>query len=49
VLGLILSLLNPTYMGALWQTPSGHNILTTGIILLVIGFFALSRITNIKV
>jgi len=49
VLGVILSLLNPTYMGALWQTPSGHSILTTGIILLVIGFFALSRITNIKV
>lgn len=49
VLGAILSLLNPAYMSALWQTPEGHNILRTGGVLLVIGFIALSRIVRIKV
>ncbi len=49
VLGAILSLLNPEYMSALWQTPQGHNILTIGGVLLVVGFFALSRIVRIKV
>lgn len=49
ILGVLLSLLNPSYMSVLWQTPTGHTILTTGMVLLVIGFVALSRITNIKV
>jgi len=49
ILGVLLSLLNPSYMSVLWQTPTGHTILTTGVVLLVIGFVALSRITNIKV
>lgn len=49
VLGAILSLLNPAYMSALWETPEGHNILSTGGVLLVVGFFVLSRIVRIKV
>ena len=49
VLGSILSLLNPSYMSALWLSPEGHNILTWGAVLLVIGFFSLSRIVRIKV
>lgn len=49
VLGLILSLLNPGYMGPLWQTPEGFKILGTGAVLLVLGFFILSRIIRIKV
>ena len=49
LLGFILSLLNPGYMSVLWQTPQGHNIFRIGGVLLVLGFFALSRITRIKV
>lgn len=49
VLGLILSLLNPGYMGPLWQTPEGYKILGIGAVLLVLGFFILSRIIRIKV
>jgi len=49
VLGSILSLLNPAYMGALWRTPEGHNILIIGGVLLVVGFVTLSRIVKIKV
>lgn len=49
VLGGILSLLNPEYMGALWRTPEGHNLLITGAVLLVVGFVSLSRIVKIKV
>lgn len=49
VLGGILSLLNPSYMGALWQSPEGHNILIVGAVLLVVGFVSLSRIVRIKV
>jgi len=49
VLGGALSLLNPGYMSALWETPQGHNIMRIGGVLLVIGFVALSRITRIKV
>lgn len=49
VLGAVLSLLNPSYMSALWETPEGHNILRIGGVLLVMGFVALQRITRIKV
>lgn len=49
VLGAILSLLNPSYMRPLWETPQGQNLLVIGAVLLVVGFVALSRITNIKV
>lgn len=49
VLGAILSLLNPSYMSALWLSPEGHNILIAGSVLLVVGFVALSRIVKIKV
>lgn len=49
VLGAVLSLLNPAYMGALWQTAQGLNILKIGAVLLVVGFFVLSRIIRIKV
>jgi tight adherence protein B len=49
VLGAILSLLNPSYMSALWLSPEGHNILIAGSVLLVVGFVSLSRIVRIKV
>ena len=49
VLGAILSLLNPAYMRPLWETPQGQNLLIIGAVLLVVGFVALTRITNIKV
>lgn len=49
LLGAVLSLLNPAYMSALWQTPQGHNIMMIGVVLLVLGFVALNRITRIKV
>ena len=49
ILGCILSLLNPDYMGALWRTPEGQNILMMGAGLLVVGFVTLSRMVKIKV
>lgn len=49
ILGVILSLINPAYMSALWQTEKGHNILILGGVLLAVGFVALNRITRIKV
>lgn len=49
LLGAILSFLNPAYMSALWQSPQGHNILMSGLVLLVLGFVSLNSITRIKV
>jgi tight adherence protein B len=49
VLGAVLSLLNPGYMSALWETPQGHNLMQIGAVLLVVGFIVLQRIIRIKV
>lgn len=49
LLGAILSFLNPAYMSALWQSQQGHNILMSGLVLLVLGFVSLNSITRIKV
>lgn len=49
VLGAVLSLLNPGYMSALWETPQGHNLMRIGAVLLVVGFIVLQRIIRIKV
>ncbi len=48
-LGGILALLNPAYMAPLWLTEQGQHILMMGVVLLVLGFFILSRIIRIKV
>jgi tight adherence protein B len=45
----ILSLINPNYISVLWTTPEGHNLLLIGGGLMVIGFFLLNRIVEIKV
>ena len=49
LLGAAMSLLNPAYMSALWETPQGQNLMSIGVVLLVVGFIALNRITRIKV
>lgn len=45
----LLSLINPGYMSVLWTTPEGHNLMLIGGGLMVVGFFLLSRIVEIKV
>lgn len=49
IMATVLSLINPKYMSALWITESGKNLVTTGLIMMVVGGFWMSRIVKIKV
>lgn len=48
-LALIMTFLNPTYMGNLWFTPVGHKWLTIGSVMLLLGFAWMWKIAQIKV
>lgn len=45
----LLTGINPDYMAMLWSTPEGHNLILTGLSMMVIGAFFMSRIVQIKV
>jgi len=49
ILGAIVNVLNPKYMGVLWYTEQGHNLLFTCAILLAVGAAIMYKIVQIKV
>lgn len=49
VLAGILTLINPTYMGALWFTPAGQKSVMVGAVFLTLGFFWMRKIAQIRV
>jgi tight adherence protein B len=49
VLGLVLSIINPGYTSLLWTTAAGKNVITIGLIMMVIGTLWMRKITQIKV
>ena len=49
VLGLVLSIINPGYTSLLWTTAAGKNVITIGLIMMVIGALWMRKITQIKV
>jgi tight adherence protein B len=49
VLGLLLYLMNPEYIGILFTDPIGHTMLMTGSALMIIGAFITRKIINIEV
>lgn len=48
-IGLVLSVINPRYIGALFINPVGWAMLTAGIISMVIGIALIKKIVDIKV
>lgn len=49
VLSALLTSINPEYMSMLWKTPEGHNLIMTGLFMMVLGAFFMHRIVQIKV
>lgn len=49
ILGGVLTVVNPEYMSMLWSTPQGHNLILTGLVMLLLGAFFMHRIVQIKV
>ena len=49
VIGLVLSVINPKYIGALFINPIGWAMLTAGVISMVIGIALIKKIVDIKV
>jgi tight adherence protein B len=45
----VLSLLNPRYMGVLWNTPSGQTLVLIGLIMMGLGMIWISKIVKVKV
>jgi tight adherence protein B len=45
----ILTLINPDYISVLWTTPQGHTLTLIGGGLMIVGFYLLNRIVQIKV
>ncbi len=48
-MAILLTLINRDYMAPLWTTPAGHNVVGTGLAMIVIGFISIWKITEIKV
>lgn len=49
ILAGILSLINPVYMSSLWTSPTGHTMISTGLIMIIIGFAWMWKIVQIRV
>ena len=49
VIAGVLTFLNPDYMSVLWTTPQGQTLIFIGGGFMVVGFFLLNRIIQIKV
>lgn len=46
--GLIMAMLNPTYMAPLWETRLGRWLALTGFALQIIGYLTIRRIVNLR-
>ncbi|PWU22217.1 MAG: hypothetical protein C5B48_10460 [Candidatus Rokuibacteriota bacterium] len=49
ITGIIVGLLNPGYLRPLFTTPSGQFLLGLAVVLVIIGSFAIKRITEIEI
>ncbi len=49
ILGFLIYVLNPQYISRLWTNNCGLLMLGTGFIMIVLGFFAIRKITDIEV
>ena len=49
LLGLVLYVLNPSYMSKLWQETCGWVMMGTGLVMIVAGYFAIRKIVSIEV
>lgn len=49
LLGLVMYFLNPEYISRMWQSSCGLIMLFVGGVMIVIGYFVIQRITDIKV
>ncbi len=49
ILGLIIYILNPQYISRLWSSTCGFILLGAGMLMLVLGFLAIRKITTIEV
>lgn len=49
ILGFVMYILNPEYISRMWQDICGLLMLFTGGIMIIIGYFVIRRITDIKV
>jgi tight adherence protein B len=47
--GLLIFMVNPSYMSELWKSTCGLAVMVAGAILMVIGYFVVQRIANIPV
>ncbi len=45
---LALSILNPSHIDPLWQTPLGHKLLVVGAIAMVLGWCIMNRMARLK-
>ena len=43
-----LTLMNPSYMAPLFQTPAGHKMMIVGVLMMVIGSLFLKKIVSFK-
>jgi tight adherence protein B len=49
VMAVVMTIINPRYMNALWTTPSGHTLITVGLGMMAIGIFWISKVVKVKV
>jgi tight adherence protein B len=48
LIALVISVLNPTYMTPLWGTPTGHQLIAVGLVMLATGSLILKKIVSFK-
>jgi tight adherence protein B len=48
-IGVILSFTNPSQMAMLWGTPLGRNLVSLGLVLLVLAHFVIRRLVDIRI
>ncbi|MGD8394505.1 MAG: type II secretion system F family protein [Candidatus Eiseniibacteriota bacterium] len=49
LVALVISMLNPNYMGIMLEHPLGSSVITVAVILQVVGFLVIRRIIDIKI
>jgi tight adherence protein B len=49
LVAFVFSLLKPDYMGILLKHPAGSSLITTAIVLQVLGFLVIRRVINVKI
>jgi tight adherence protein B len=47
-IGVVVTMMNPTYMSPLWHSSSGHTLVITGVVMMVIGSALLKKIVSFR-